>query len=75
MIVAPNGRGAWDTHIFVTKEIMKKLPPLAGMELDDLQQSAENISANSRMASSIELSKDVDGAIIALGDVRLWQSP
>ena len=75
MIVAPNGRGAWDTHIFVTKEIMKKLPPIEARELDDLQQSAENVSPNSRMASSIELSKDVEGAIVALGDVRLWMSP
>lgn len=74
MIAAPHGRGAWDTHVFVSKEVMKSLPPPSAVELDDLNESAENLSANSRMASCIPLHKSFDGAVIALGDVRPWMT-
>lgn len=73
MGIPPNASGAWDTHVFVSKEIMKQLPPLSPQELDDLDKLADNTSSQSRMASRIQLSKDFDGATVALGDIRPWK--
>ena len=74
MVAAPNGRGAWDTHVLVPKEVMKLLKPPLAAELTDLQDAADNVTSNSRMASGVQLSRAFDGAVIALGEVRPWMT-
>lgn len=74
MVCAPGGRGSWDTHLYVTREVMQQLPTIDASEAYDLQETAEDTNVNSRMASSITLTKQLDGAVFALGNVKPWMT-
>jgi hypothetical protein len=48
---------------------LKRLPALDALEMDKLEDVAAGLGANSRLASQVTLTKEVDGLVAAIAKV------
>ncbi|OUS46643.1 hypothetical protein BE221DRAFT_191815 [Ostreococcus tauri] len=55
-----------DAHVLIPDAFLEKMPALDAMELDKLEDVAVDMGANSRLASQVTLTKDVDGLVCAI---------
>jgi hypothetical protein len=56
-----------DAHVYVPDEYLAKMPPLDADEVDKLEDVAIDMGKNSRLASQVTLSRDLDGLVAAVG--------
>ena len=62
------GRGP-DAQGEIPEEFVKRLPALDALEMDKLEDVAAGLGANSRLASQVTLTKEVDGLVAAIARV------
>ena len=58
-----------DAHVVIPDEFLKRLPALDALEMDKLEDVAAGLGANSRLASQVTLTKEVDGLVAAIAKV------
>lgn len=72
---APSGKGSMDAHVIVAKEYLEKMAAPTEIEETDLMELAEgHIVKNSRLASAVKLSPEMEGLTVALGEIGFWQT-
>ena len=55
-----------DAHVLIPDEFLARLPALDALEMDKLEDVAVGPGANSRLASQVTLTKEVDGLVAAI---------
>ena len=58
-----------DAHVVIPDEFLRRLPALDALEMDKLVDDAAGLGANSRLASQVTLTKEVDGLVAAIAKV------
>jgi len=58
-----------DAHVMIPDAFLEKMPALDALEVDKLEDVAEGLGKNSRLASQVTLTNDVDGLVCAIGRV------
>ncbi|GMH41001.1 hypothetical protein BSKO_08911 [Bryopsis sp. KO-2023] len=72
----PSGKGALDAHVLVAQEYLKKMPEKSFVENEDLIELADDhIASNSRLASAVKLSPEMQGLTVAMGKIGFFNTP
>jgi hypothetical protein len=58
-----------DAHVLIPDAFLEKMPALDEIEEDKLKDVAYEVGANSRLASQVTLSNELDGLVAAIGKV------
>ncbi|PRW59051.1 NADH:ubiquinone oxidoreductase 22 kDa subunit [Chlorella sorokiniana] len=76
LCLSPDGRGVPEAHVKLPTELLAAFPAPAGDDARYLQEVAQrgSLDAHSRLGSKVVLSKELDGAVIALGELYPWKS-
>lgn len=74
LCLSPEGRGVMECHVKVPNEYLTAIPAPNEDEQKALTQIAEGMTANSRLASKITLSKGLNDMLVALGDNYPWKT-
>ena len=73
---SPEGRGAADAVVEVPAEVAAANPhaegEAGGVERRALEELAEEVKYNSRLASTVVVTENMEGAVIALSKLRPW---
>lgn len=70
---SPEGRGAADAVVEVPAEVAAANPLLGGADARRaLEELAEVVKPNSRLASSVVVDEGMEGAVVALSKLRPW---
>ena len=56
-----------DAHVYIPDEFLAKMPPLDADDVDKLEDVAIDMGKNSRLASQVTLSSELDGLVAAVG--------
>jgi hypothetical protein len=70
------GRGKWDAHIKVPNELAARVPVPEGDEARLLAEVADpaSLDVHSRLGSRVVLGRELDGTLLALGDLYPWRT-
>lgn len=73
---SPEGRGSVEAHVKVPNEMLVKVPAPAGDDQVFLSELAGSgtVDVHSRLASRIVLDKDMQGTLVALGELSPWKT-
>ena len=57
-----------DAHVVIPDEFLAKMPEMGPLDVDKLEDVAVEAGPNSRLASQVTLTQELDGLVAALGE-------
>lgn len=67
-------RERWDAHVTIAREWLEKMPARTPEEDAKLDEMAEEVTGNSRVASFVKLSPELGGMVVTMAKVRQWRT-